>query len=106
MLQRTGKASRVFTPNVTLTVPFQMHIVHIKEPYTSVDQIKDMADGLAVVGVFLQAGANSDENAAYQKLLDVAQLCAVKGECLNNVLILAGYWTLLRLSDIFQFFLV
>lgn len=49
---------------------FQMHIVHIKEPYDTVEEVKNMADGLAVIGVFLDIGEST--NLAVQKVLDSA----------------------------------
>lgn len=56
--------------------PVEMHIVHIKEPYTSLDQVKDMSDGLAVLGVFIDVG--DKENPSFEKLLETAQTCKYK----------------------------
>jgi len=56
-----------------------MHIVHIKDPYTSVNYIKDMKDGLAVLGVLLMADEGAEDNQDYQSLLDVASRCQYKG---------------------------
>ncbi|XP_077967033.1 uncharacterized protein LOC120343427 [Styela clava] len=56
--------------------PAEMHIVHIKEPYTSVGQVKDMSDGLAVLGVFLKVG--NSKNVHFEKLLQAAQRCRYK----------------------------
>lgn len=48
-----------------------MHIVHIKEPYTSVEAVKGMSDGLAVLGVMFDI--SSEENVPLQKVLDSAK---------------------------------
>ena len=56
-----------------------MHIVHIKNPFASVDDIKSMKDGLAVLGVFLKADENAADNQNYQSLLETAAKCHFKG---------------------------
>ena len=56
-----------------------MHIVHIKDPYASVNDIKDMKDGLAVLGVFLIADEDVQDNQNYQSLFDTASKCRFKG---------------------------
>lgn len=45
-----------------------MHIVHIKDPFKSLDDVKSIRDGLAVIGVFLQTD-NSTEKSSYDDLL-------------------------------------
>merc|ERR1739838_74346 len=50
--------------------PVEMHIVHMKSDYSAMDEVKDVRDGLLVVGVFLQPDA-SVTNSAYSKLLEV-----------------------------------
>lgn len=59
-----------------------MHIVHIKDPYTSLDDIKDMKDGLAVIGVLLEAPDGAADNPAYQNLLETASQCSRNGKIL------------------------
>lgn len=54
-----------------------MHIVHIKDPYTSTDQVKDMRDGLAVLSVMIEVG---DPNLAVKKLLDATQNLTYAGK--------------------------
>ena len=61
----------------------QMHIVHIKDPYTRVDDIKDMKDGLAVLGVFLKVEEQAEDNPNYQPVLDAVSQCHYKGTCLS-----------------------
>ncbi|CAK8672208.1 unnamed protein product [Clavelina lepadiformis] len=61
----------------------EMHIVHIKDPYTSVDDVKSMQDGLAVIGVFLKVKPNAADNPYFQMLLDTAKMCVSKGETAN-----------------------
>uniref|UniRef100_F6ZE10 Carbonic anhydrase n=1 Tax=Ciona intestinalis TaxID=7719 RepID=F6ZE10_CIOIN len=56
----------------------EMHIVHIKQPYGSLDEIKSQPDGLAVIGVLIRA--TDQQNNDIQKLLDVAQLCEYAGD--------------------------
>jgi len=48
--------------------PIEMHIVHIKDPFKSLDDVKSIRDGLAVIGVFLQTD-NSTEKSSYDDLL-------------------------------------
>lgn len=63
-----------------------MHIVHIKDPFTKLDDIKDMADGLAVIGVFLKANEDVDDNEPFQLLLDTISSCRYKGKfCMKSL---------------------
>ena len=56
-----------------------MHIVHIKDPYTSLDEIKTISDGLAVLGVFLKADENAEDNEAFEMLIKAFSKCTFKG---------------------------
>nr|CAB3262943.1 uncharacterized protein LOC100185503 [Phallusia mammillata] len=58
----------------------EMHIVHIKDPYTSTDEIKNMSNGLAVIGVFLEVSDSKGDNPFYENLLDAAAQCKAKGD--------------------------
>lgn len=58
----------------------EMHIVHMKDPYKSVDQIKDMPDGLTVLGVFLSVEDDVPDNAPYQRLFDAIKHCSYQGD--------------------------
>ena len=51
----------------------QMHIVHIKEGYTGIEDIKYVRDGLLVLGVFLEVDPNLLYNQCpYSKLFNAA----------------------------------
>lgn len=51
--------------------PVEMHIVHIKEPYNTVEEVKGMSDGLAVLSIMFDIGPEG--NMDLQKLLDAAE---------------------------------
>ena len=56
-----------------------MHIVHIKDPFTNLNQIKSIEDGLAVIGVFILAEEDAEDAAAFEMLLKAIPKCRFKG---------------------------
>ncbi|XP_048349470.1 carbonic anhydrase 14 isoform X2 [Sphaerodactylus townsendi] len=49
--------------------PAEVHVVHFNsDKYANLDEAKDQADGLAVLGIFLEVG--NSENPAYNHILD------------------------------------
>ena len=50
-----------------------MQILHVKDPYSGIDDVSDVSAGLAVVSLFLQQDANVAANKAFQLLFESAR---------------------------------
>ena len=61
--------------------PSQMHIVHIKEGYTSAADVAHMPDGLAVVGVFLQSDPAATPDDQFEALFEATRGAKYSGKC-------------------------
>lgn len=57
-----------------------MHIVHIKQGYSSAADVAHMVDGLGVIGVFLKAQPGAQPNDQFQALFNAARDVTFKGK--------------------------